>query len=62
MGDCHSLYGPHQDELAHLVHHMVPKSTSGNHVFESSNAMMIPQMTVAADLTHSEDLLSLKPG
>ena len=27
-----------------------------------SSATMIPQMTVVADLTHSEDELSLKPG
>ena len=62
MGDRHSLYGPHQDELAYPVHHMVPETTSQNQVFEPSNATMIPQMTLAADLTHSEDLLSLKPG
>ena len=44
------------------VHHMVPKTTSQNHVFEPSNATMIQQIIVAADLTHNEDLLGLKPG
>jgi hypothetical protein len=29
---------------------------------ELSSSMMIPQMTVVADLTRSEDWLSLKPG
>ena len=61
MGDNHSLCGPHQDELAHLVHNMALKTPSWNQGFELSNATMIPQMTVAMDVTHSEHQLSLKP-
>ena len=60
-GDYHALSGSHHDGLAYPVHHMVPETTSQNQVSEPSNATMIPQMTMAADLTRSEDLLSLKP-
>ena len=62
MGDCQGLFGPDQDELAYPVLHMVPETTSQKHGSELSKAPMIPQMTVATDLTRSEDELSLKPG
>ena len=52
MGDYHALSSLHQDELAYLVHHMLPQTTPRNHVPELSNATMIPQTTVAMDLTH----------
>ena len=53
MGHNHSLCGPHQDELAHPMHNMVPETNSQNQVSELSDATMIPQMTVAVDLTHN---------
>ena len=62
MGDNHSLSCPHQDELAYPVHHMGPKISSRNQGSKLSNATMISQITVAADVTHSEDPLSLKRG
>ena len=62
VGGCHALLGPHQNELVYPVHHVVPETTSQNHVSELCNATMIPQMTVAVDLTRSEDQLSLKLG
>ena len=61
MGDNHSLSGPHQDELAYPVHHMGPETPSQNQGSKLSNATMIPQVTAAADVTHSEDPLRLKP-
>ena len=62
MGDNHSLCGPHQDDLAHLVHRMGPETPSPNQGSELSNATMIPQMTVAVDVTPSEERLRPKPG
>ena len=44
------------------MHHMVPRTTSRNQVSQPSNATMIPQMTVAADLTRSEDYGSALSG
>ena len=49
-------------ELAYPAHHMVLDTRSRKEGSELSGATMIPQMTVVADLTRSEDLLSLKPG
>ena len=55
VGDCQGLSGPGQDELVYPVHHMVPETTSQKQGYELSNATMIAQMTVATDLTCSED-------
>ena len=49
-------------ELAYPAHHMVLDTRSRKQGSELSGATMIPQMTAVADLTRSEDLLSLKPG
>ena len=54
VGDYHALSGPRQDEVAHPVHHMAPETSSRNQGSEPSNATMIPQMTVAVNLTGSE--------
>ena len=62
MGDNHSLCGPHQDDLAYLVHNMAPKTPWRNQGFELSNATMIPHITVAADLIGSEGEQSQKLG
>ena len=59
---CLFVFGLDQGELAHPVHHVVFETTSRNQGSELSGATMIPQITVVADLTRSEDLLSLKPG
>ena len=58
MGDSHSLFGPRKDELVYPVHHMGPATRSGNQGSDVSHATMISQVTVAADVTHSEDPLS----
>ena len=49
-------------ELAYRAHHTVLETTSRNQSSELSSATMIPQVTVGADLTRSEDWLRLKPG
>ena len=54
MGEYHSLSGLQQDELAYPMHHMLPQTTPCNHVPELSNATMIPQMTLAVNMTGSE--------
>ena len=60
---CSILFsGPDQGELAYPGSHMVLETMSWYQGSELSGAKMIPQMTVVADLTGSEDLLSLKPG
>ena len=46
---------PDQDELAYLAHKMVLETTSRDEGSELSGATVIPQMTVVADLTGSED-------
>ena len=56
------FFGPDQDGLAYPAHHMVLETTSRNQGSELSSSTMIPQMTVVADLTHSKDKPSLKPG
>ena len=43
VGDCHALFGPHQDELAYPVHYMVPETTSWMRGYEVSTATMITQ-------------------
>ena len=58
----HFFYGPDQDELAWPAPCMVLETTSRNQSSELSSSTMIPQMTVVANLTRSEDSLSLKPG
>ena len=62
VGGRHAYSGLDQDELAYSVHHKVLETTSQKHGYELSNALMIPQMTVATHLKRSEDELSLKPG
>ena len=60
MGECKGLSGPDQDELAYPVRHIVPETTSQKQGSELSNATMIPQMTMATDLTSSEDFFLTK--
>ena len=47
--------GPDQDELAYPAHCLVLETTSRNQGLELSSSTVIPQMTVIADLTRSED-------
>ena len=49
------FFGPHQGELPYPVHHMVLETKPRNQGSEVSGATMLPQMTVVADLTRSED-------
>jgi hypothetical protein len=56
------FFGPDQHELAYPAHRMVLKTTSGNQGSGPPSSTTFPQMTVAADLTRSEDDLSLIPG
>ena len=56
------FFGADQGELAQPAHFTALRVTPRNQGSELSSATMIPQMTVVADLTSSEDLLSLKPG
>ena len=49
--------GPDQDELVSPAHHMVVETTSRDQGSELSSSTMIPQMTVVADVTRSEDWL-----
>ena len=51
VGDGHALSGLDQDELAYPLHHMVPETTSRKQGSILSNATMIPQRTVVADVT-----------
>ena len=53
------FFGSDQDELAYFTVLEVTPRDQGS---ELSSATMIPQMTVVADLTRSEEELSLKPG
>ena len=62
MADYHPLSAPHQDELAYQVHYMLAVTTPRNEGLELANAPMIPLISVAPDLTRSEDQLSLKAG
>ena len=49
------FFGLNQDELVYAVRHMVLETSSQNQGSELSNATMIPQTTVVADLTRSVD-------
>ena len=49
------FFGPDQDELACPAHRMGLEITSWNQRPQLFSSKMIPQMTVVADLTRSED-------
>ena len=53
------FFGSDQDELAQPAHFTVLEVTPRDQGSELSSATMIPQMTMVADLTRSEDELSL---
>ena len=53
--DCHALSSLDQDEPAYRVHHMVPETTPQKQGSYPSNAAIVTQMNVVADLTLSED-------
>ena len=55
VGDRHALFGAHRYEPAYPMHYMVPETTSWRQGCKLTNAKMIPQMTAATELSHSED-------